>query len=70
MSKRTTIRIPDDVYDQLSDQAQREQRTISNLVIVLLREGLRDRWRRFGIDSEIDSVTKKEAPDANASKAS
>lgn len=70
MSKRTTIRIPDDVYDQLSHQAQQEQRTISNLAIILLREGLRDRWRKFPIDSRIDSHPESsdqhKAPDVSA----
>lgn len=40
MSKRTTIRIPDDLYAQLVEQAKAEQRTISNLVILLLKQSL------------------------------
>jgi len=40
MSKRTTIRIPDDVYIQLIARAQAEQRTVSNLIILLLKQSL------------------------------
>lgn len=40
MSKRTTIRIPDDVYTQLSERAKAEQRTVSNLVVLLLKQSL------------------------------
>jgi predicted CopG family antitoxin len=40
MSKRTTIRIPDDLYTRLIDRAKSEQRTISNLVIFLLNQSM------------------------------
>lgn len=40
MSKRTTIRIPDDVYIQLSERAKAEQRTVSNLIVLLLKQSL------------------------------
>lgn len=66
MSKRTTIRIPDDLYGELLTLAIQEQRTVSNLVILLLRESLPKRK----IDSRIDSSDKQKAPDANAPKAS
>jgi predicted CopG family antitoxin len=36
MSKRTSIRIPDDLYTRLAKRAKREQRTVSNLIIFLL----------------------------------
>lgn len=38
MSKRTTVRIPDDLYSWLATRAQRERRTVSNLLIALLSE--------------------------------
>lgn len=41
MSKRTTVRIPDEVYSQLVERAKREQRTVSNLIVLLLTEGLK-----------------------------
>lgn len=40
MSRRTTIRIPDDVYTLLAERAKAEQRTVSNLVILLLKKSL------------------------------
>lgn len=40
MSKRITTRIPDDLYVQLVERAKAEQRTISNLVILLLKQSL------------------------------
>lgn len=40
MSKRTTIRIPDDLYTQLASRAKAEQRTVSNLIILLLKNKL------------------------------
>ncbi len=36
MSKRTSIRIPDELYAYLAEQAKREQRTVSNLIVSLL----------------------------------
>lgn len=51
MSKRTTIRIPDDVYNDLLQIAKFEQRTISNLIVRLLRESI----RKVRIDSHNDS---------------
>jgi predicted DNA-binding protein len=65
MSRRTTIRIPDDVYNRLAAQAEREQRTVSNLAIVLLREGLNNRAN----DSQDDHLGHEKAPGADASKA-
>lgn len=38
MSKRTTIRIPDDLYTWISERAKVEQRTISNMIISLLNQ--------------------------------
>ena len=38
MSKRTTVRIPDDLYRWLAERAKRERRTVSNLLIALLAE--------------------------------
>lgn len=38
MSKRTTVRIPDDLYRWLAERAQRERRTVSNLLIAVLAE--------------------------------
>jgi len=40
MSKRTSIRIPDDLYAQLVAQAQRERRTVSNLIVALLADSV------------------------------
>jgi len=36
--ERTSIRIPDDVYQALVERAARERRTISNLIVALLAE--------------------------------
>lgn len=38
MSKRTSIRIPDALYVQIVQRAEREHRTVSNLIIALLSE--------------------------------
>lgn len=38
MSKRTTVRIPDDIYRWLAERAARERRTVSNLLVTLLAE--------------------------------
>jgi len=57
MSKRTTIRIPDDVYDQLNERAKREQRTVSNLVILLLRKALAPRGSTAPADAGSDRGT-------------
>jgi predicted CopG family antitoxin len=40
MSKRTTIRIPDDLYIQLAARAKNEQRTVSNMIVLLLNQAL------------------------------
>jgi predicted transcriptional regulator len=40
MSRRTTIRIPDDLYARLAERAKAERRTVSNLVIFLLSQSL------------------------------
>lgn len=40
MSKRTSIRIPDDLYDQLSKRAKTDQRTVSNLIVFLLNQSI------------------------------
>jgi hypothetical protein len=40
MSKRTSIRIPDDLYRYLVDRANREQRTVSNLIVYLLTQSV------------------------------
>ena len=42
MSKRTSIRIPDDLYTQLVARAKREQRTISNLIVAILTQNIKD----------------------------
>lgn len=43
MSKRTTIRIPDDLYEQIAEYAKKDQRTISNVVVLFLRHAVQDR---------------------------
>ena len=40
MSKRTTIRIPDDLHEQIVKRAKEEQRTVSNLIILLLNQAM------------------------------
>lgn len=40
MSKRFTITLPNDVYDALSDQASRDERTLSHEISYLLRQRL------------------------------
>lgn len=40
MSKRTAIRIPDDLYRLLVERAVREHRTVSNLLIYLVNVAL------------------------------
>lgn len=40
MSKRFTITLPDDVYDALSSQASRDERTLSHEISYLLRQRL------------------------------
>ena len=40
MSKRTSIRIPDDLYILLVERAKNEQRTISNLIVSLLVQSI------------------------------
>lgn len=40
MSKRFTITLPDDVYQALSDQASRDERTLSHEISYLLRQRL------------------------------
>lgn len=41
MSKRTSIRIPDELYTQLVERAKKEQRSVSNLIIALLTQALK-----------------------------
>jgi predicted DNA-binding protein len=45
MSKRTSVRIPDDLHQQLTERAQREHRTISNLIVALLSEKIEEEAR-------------------------
>jgi predicted DNA-binding protein len=40
MSKRTSIRIPDELYDYLVARAQYERRTVSNLIVNMLAVGV------------------------------
>jgi predicted CopG family antitoxin len=40
MSKRTSVRIPDELYDELAKRAKRERRSLSNLIIALLAEAV------------------------------
>jgi hypothetical protein len=40
MSKRTSLRIPDELYDELAKRAKRERRSLSNLIIALLAEAV------------------------------
>ena len=40
MSKRQTTRIPDDLYARLVERAKAEQRTVSNLIVLLLNQGM------------------------------
>lgn len=42
MSKRTSIRIPDDLYSYLVVRAKDEQRTVSNLIVNLLTMAVKD----------------------------
>jgi predicted CopG family antitoxin len=64
MSKRTTIRIPDDVYSQLSERAQAEQRTVSNLVILLLKQSLEN---KMNVATNVaDAGNRAETPQHNA----
>ena len=42
MSKRTSIRIPDELYAQIAERARDEQRTISNLIVALLTQTLKN----------------------------
>ena len=51
MKKSTrTIRIPDDLYETIAKRAEREERTTSNMIIVLLKEAVsaREREERKG----------------------
>lgn len=41
MSKRTSIRIPDELYQRLVERAMAEQRTVSNLIVALLSKEIR-----------------------------
>lgn len=45
MSKRTSIRIPDNLHAHLQDRANRERRSVSNLMVNLL-------WDALGVPSE------------------
>lgn len=60
MSKRVSLRIPDDLHQTLTEQAEREHRTISNLIVALLRE-----TQRIGQVSVAPGVAKpdQEAPE-------
>lgn len=40
MPKTVSVRIPDDLYKKLKDRAEREMRSVSNLVILILRLAL------------------------------
>lgn len=40
MSKRTSVRIPDDVYAAIVRISEREGRSVSNAIIALLKEAL------------------------------
>lgn len=42
MSKRASIRIPDELYIQLVERAKKEQRSVSNLIIALLTQALKN----------------------------
>ena len=56
MKKSTrTIRIPDDLYEMIARIAAQEERTTSNMIIVLLKEAVsvRDRRNRSEIDPEL-----------------
>lgn len=55
MSKRTSIRIPDDLYAKLQMRAEQEHRTVSNLIVLLMTKGL--------LDSGNDSQTNTTTPD-------
>lgn len=45
MSKRASIRIPDDLYAQLVERAKEEQRSFSNVIIALLTQALKSQDR-------------------------
>lgn len=40
MTKRVSIRLPDDLHAQLVERAKTDQRTLSNLIILLLNQGM------------------------------
>lgn len=40
MTKRVSIRLPDDLHAQLVERAKTDQRTLSNLMILLLNQGM------------------------------
>ncbi len=47
MSKSVrSVRIPDDLYTTIARMAEREERTASNMIIVLLKEALKQREQR------------------------
>lgn len=56
MKKSTrSIRIPDDLYETIVQMAQQEERTASNMIIVLLKGAVATRAQETEVDSQIDS---------------
>lgn len=55
MSKLISIRIPDDLYEQISKQADEENRTVSNTIVTVLQSktAKADDWKRI-TDEECD----------------
>lgn len=43
MSKLTSLRIPDELYQQIENRAKREHRTLSNLIVSLLFDAMEER---------------------------
>jgi uncharacterized protein (DUF1778 family) len=41
-----TVRIPKDLKEKLGEAARMDQRTLSNLVVVILTKGLEDRLKK------------------------
>lgn len=53
MSKRTSIRIPDELYEYLTDRAKQEQRTVSNLIVNLITIAVKNTGRNTrGVDRD------------------
>lgn len=43
MTVRTTIRVPDELYDQITESAAADVRSVNSQIIVLIERGLGER---------------------------